>query len=161
MRDRQSLVLPRSVTVRRAGPGSARAPFLAPNGAHAHFVRTSKPDGFSNSCPKPYGFLKFRPCGSSHPADSRPYRNVACRTSSAPAPVFWAIATRRPSVFSCSCPSASRISPRTAPAPWGRGTTFPSGDKRCVPRRGRRSSSIVRCAGHHGPLYEDMLERKG
>jgi hypothetical protein len=30
-----------------------------------------RPSVFSNSCPKPFGFLKLRPCGPSHPADSR------------------------------------------------------------------------------------------
>jgi hypothetical protein len=35
------------------------------------FAHASKPDGFSNFCPKPFGFLKLRPCGPSHPADIR------------------------------------------------------------------------------------------
>ena len=56
-------------------------------------LRSSKPDGFSNSCPKPEGFLKFRPRGPSHLVDSRSCRNV----------VLWCFCFGRP---------AHRISPR-------------------------------------------------
>ncbi len=89
-------------------PGGAQTPALRPValrsrpsatrtcGAHTPAVPPGvpqRPSVFSNSCPKPFGFLKLRPCGPSHPTDSRSSRGVA---------------TPRPSVFSGSCPSASR-----------------------------------------------------